>query len=297
MESMEFYGTIAAEINLCQWSFERDMGIFFGKKKGSEYDDDTFVIVGLGNPGAEYEKTRHNMGFRAIDALASDENIEVRRAKFHALIGQGRIAGHKVILVKPQTYMNRSGIAVRETAMYYNVPSCNVIVIYDDIDLPLTAIRIRKSGGAGTHNGMKSIVEQLGVKDFPRIRIGVGSQDSGEDLVDRVIGKVPKSEQELLDKTAEAAAKAAADIVRSGIEIAMNRHNFDPEAERKKKEKEERRQAEKARREEAARLAEEQKKAREEAEAAEEQKRAEEEAASDPQAAEGIVSEEAPENE
>ncbi len=271
------------------------MGIFFGKKKGSEYDDDTFVIVGLGNPGAEYEKTRHNMGFRAIDALASDENIEVRRAKFHALIGQGRIAGHKVILVKPQTYMNRSGIAVRETAMYYNVPSCNVIVIYDDIDLPLTAVRIRKSGGAGTHNGMKSVVEQLGVKDFPRIRIGVGSQDSGEDLVDRVIGKVPKSEQEL--KTAEAAAKAAADIVRSGIEIAMNRHNFDPEAERKKKEKEERRQAEKARREEAARLAEEQKKAREEAEAAEEQKRAEEEAASDPQAAEGIVSEEASENE
>ena len=279
------------------WSFKQDMGIFFGKKKGSEYDDDTFVIVGLGNPGAEYEKTRHNMGFRALDALASDENIEVRRAKFHALIGQGRIAGHKVILVKPQTYMNRSGSAVRETAMYYNVPSCNVIVIYDDIDLPLTAVRIRKSGGAGTHNGMKSVVEQLGVKDFPRIRIGVGSQDSGEDLVDRVIGKVPKSEQELLDKTAEAAAKAAADIVRSGIEIAMNRHNFDPEAERKKKEKEERRQAEKARREEAARLAEEQKKVREEAEAAEEQKRAEEEAASDPQAAEGTVSEEAPENE
>ena len=260
------------------------MGIFFGKKKGSEYDDDSFVIVGLGNPGAEYEKTRHNMGFRALDALASDENIEVRRAKFHALIGQGRIAGHKVILVKPQTYMNRSGIAVRETAMYYNVPSCNVIVIYDDIDLPLTAIRVRKSGGAGTHNGMKSVVEQLGVKDFPRIRIGVGAQDSGEDLVDRVIGKVPKSEQELLDKTADAAAKAAADIVRCGIEIAMNRHNYDPEAERKKKEKEERRQAEKARREEAARLA-------------EEQKKAEEEAASDPQAAEGIVSEEAPENE
>ena len=285
MESMEFYGTIAAEINLCQWSFGRDMGIFFGKKKGSEYDDDTFVIVGLGNPGAEYEKTRHNMGFRAIDALASDENIEVRRAKFHALIGQGRIAGHKVILVKPQTYMNRSGIAVRETAMYYNVPSCNVIVIYDDIDLPLTAVRIRKSGGAGTHNGMKSVVEQLGVKDFPRIRIGVGSQDSGEDLVDRVIGKVPKSEQELLDKTAEAAAKAAADIVRSGIEIAMNRHNFDPEAERKKKEKEERRQAEKARREEAARLAEEQKKAEEAAKLAEDQ------------AAEGIISEEAPKNE
>ena len=229
MESMEFYGTIAAEINLCQWSFGRDMGIFFGKKKGSEYDDDTFVIVGLGNPGAEYEKTRHNMGFRALDVLASDERIEIRRAKFHALIGQGKIAGHKVILVKPQTYMNRSGIAVREAAMYYNVPSCNVIVIYDDIDLPLTAIRVRKSGGAGTHNGMKSVVQQLGVKDFPRIRIGVGSQETGEDLVDRVIGKVPKAEQELLDKAAKAAADAAHDIVSLGIDMAMNRHNFTPE--------------------------------------------------------------------
>ena len=237
--------------NISEWSFARKMGILFGKKKGSEFDEDTFVIVGLGNPGAEYAKTRHNMGFRALDVLASDEQIEIKRAKFHALIGQGRIAGHKVILVKPQTYMNRSGIAVREAAMYYNVPSSNVIVIYDDIDLPVTAIRVRKSGGPGTHNGMKSVVEQLGVKDFPRIRIGVGSQDTGEDLVDRVIGKVPKSEQELLDRSAEAAAKAAAEIVRSGIEIAMNRHNYDPEAERKKKEKEEKRLAEKARRESA----------------------------------------------
>ena len=204
------------------------MGIFFGKKKGSEFDEDTYVIVGLGNPGAEYEKTRHNMGFRALDVLAADTGIDVRRAKFNALIGQGRIAGHKVILVKPQTYMNRSGLAVRQAAMYYNVPSCNVIVIYDDIDLPLSAIRVRKSGGAGTHNGMKSVVQQLGVKDFPRIRIGVGAQDSDEDLVDRVIGKVPKAEQALLDQAAAAAAKAAEDIVRSGIDIAMNRHNYTP---------------------------------------------------------------------
>ena len=205
------------------------MGILFNRKKSSEFDDNTYVIVGLGNPGSEYEKTRHNMGFRALDVLASDERIEIRRAKFHALIGQGKIAEHKVILVKPQTYMNRSGIAVREAAMYYNVPSCNVIVIYDDIDLPLTAIRVRKSGGAGTHNGMKSVVQQLGVKDFPRIRIGVGSQETGEDLVDRVIGKVPKAEQELLDKAAKAAADAAHDIVSLGIDMAMNRHNFTPE--------------------------------------------------------------------
>ena len=218
------------------------MGILFNRKKGSGFDDDTFVIVGLGNPGAEYEKTRHNMGFRALDVLASDTGIDIRRAKFHALIGQGRIAGHKVILVKPQTYMNRSGIAVREAAMYYNVPSCNVIVIYDDIDLPLSAIRVRKSGGAGTHNGMKSVVQQLGVKDFPRIRIGVGAQDADEDLVDRVIGKVPKSEQILLDQAAEKAAKAAEDIVRSGIDIAMNRHNYSPAASAKKEKKQEHRE-------------------------------------------------------
>lgn len=210
------------------------MGIFFKKKSGSGYDEDTYVIVGLGNPGSEYEKTRHNMGFRAIDVLASDAGIDIRRAKFHALIGQGMVAGHKVILVKPQTYMNNSGIAVRETAMYYNVPSCNVIVIYDDIDLPLTAIRVRKSGGAGTHNGMKSVVQQLGVKEFPRIRIGVGAASGGEDLVDRVIGKVPKEEQAQLDKAAEAAARAAEDIIREGIEKAMSKHNYSPEDEEKK---------------------------------------------------------------
>ena len=205
------------------------MGLLFGKNKGSGFDDDTFVVVGLGNPGKEYEKTRHNMGYRAVDALASDAGIDIRRSKFHAIIGQGRIAGRKVILVKPETYMNRSGISVREAAMYYNVPSSNVIVIYDDIDLPLSAIRVRKSGGAGTHNGMKSVVEQLGTKDFARIRIGVGAASGGEDLVDRVIGKGPKEEQTQLDQAAAAAAAAAADIVRSGIDIAMNRHNYTPE--------------------------------------------------------------------
>lgn len=239
-----------------------DMGIFFkSKNNGSGYDEDTYVIVGLGNPGSEYEKTRHNMGFRALDVLASDAGIDVRRAKFHALIGQGKIAGHKVILVKPQTYMNNSGIAVREAAMYYNVPSCNVIVIYDDIDLPLTAIRLRKSGGAGTHNGMKSVVAQLGVKDFPRIRIGVGAASGNEDLIDRVIGKVPKEEQAALDQAAAAAARAAEDIIRLGIEKAMSVHNFSPEDEEKKRRKAEAREERKRQREEQRRLEEEKKQA------------------------------------
>lgn len=196
-----------------------------GGKFGGEFADDTYVIIGLGNPGAEYEKTRHNMGWRALDVLSSDAGIEIRRSRFHSLIGQGRIGGKKVILVKPQTYMNNSGIAAREAAMYYNVPSSNVIVIYDDIDLPVAGIRVRKGGGPGTHNGMKSVVQQLGVKDFPRIRIGVGSAESGEDLIDRVIGKVPKAEQELLDKAAAEAAAAAEDIIRLGIDKAMNLHN------------------------------------------------------------------------
>lgn len=201
------------------------MGLFRKEKSGPGFAADTYVIAGLGNPGKEYEDTRHNMGYKAIDVLSSNENIEIRKNKFHSLIGQGRIAGKKAILVKPETYMNRSGIAVRESAMYFNVPSQNLIVIYDDIDLPAGSIRIRKSGGAGTHNGMKSVVGQLGTKDFVRIRIGVGAAEAGEDLVDRVIGKVPKAEQELLQKAAAEAADAVVDILTSGVDIAMNKHN------------------------------------------------------------------------
>ena len=204
---------------------------FFRKRKANKATasvgraKDTYVIIGLGNPGEEYAKTRHNMGYRALDFLASNSGIDVRKSKFHSLIGQGRLSGKKVVLVKPVTYMNKSGIAVRECAMYFDVPSENVIVIYDDIDLPLGSIRIRKAGGPGTHNGMKSVVQELGTKDFARIRIGVGAASGDEDLVDRVIGKVPKEEQPILDKAAAEAAAAAEDIVARGIEKAMSRHN------------------------------------------------------------------------
>ena len=201
------------------------MGFFRRQKSEPGFAKDTYVIVGLGNPGKEYADTRHNMGYKAIDVLSSDENIEIRRNKFHSLIGQGRIAGNKVILVKPETYMNRSGIAVREAAMYFNVAPENLIVIYDDIDLPSGSIRIRKSGGAGTHNGMKSVIEQLGTKDFVRIRIGVGAAEAGEDLVNRVIGEVPAAERELLQKAAAEAAAAVKDIIAIGVDNAMNRHN------------------------------------------------------------------------
>ena len=201
------------------------MGLFRRSKDEPGFAEDTYVIAGLGNPGKEYEETRHNMGYKAIDVLSSDESIEVKRSKFHSLFGRGTIAGKKVILVKPETYMNRSGIAVREAAMYFDVAPQNLIVIYDDIDLPAGSIRIRKSGGAGTHNGMKSVVQELGTKDFIRIRIGVGAAESGEDLIDRVIGKVPEAEKKLLQKAAAEAADAARDIIAIGVDNAMNKHN------------------------------------------------------------------------
>ena len=206
------------------------MGFF--RRKKSNYAcpkvgraKDTYVIIGLGNPGEEYAKTRHNMGYRALDVLADSLGIEIRKSKFHSIIGQGRQAGKKIVLVKPETYMNKSGIAAREAAMYFDVPSENVIVIYDDVDIPLGAIRIRKAGGAGTHNGMKSVIAELGTQDFPRIRIGVGAAADGEDLIDRVIGKVPKEEQAELDKAAADAAVAAEDMLRLGTERAMSKHN------------------------------------------------------------------------
>lgn len=182
-----------------------------------------YIIAGLGNPGSKYENTRHNMGFKAIDAMASEYGIDVNRSKFKGLIGEGRIGTEKVILLKPQTYMNLSGQSVREIMNFYKIPEENLIVIYDDFDLPIGSIRVRKSGGPGTHNGMKSVVQELGSRKFPRVRVGIGSSDGS--TIQFVIGKVGKDEQQILNEAAEAAASAAADIIRIGIENAMNIHN------------------------------------------------------------------------
>lgn len=182
-----------------------------------------YIIAGLGNPGSKYENTRHNMGFKAIDVMASEFGIDVNRAKFKGLIGEGRIGSEKVILLKPQTYMNLSGQSVREIMNFYKIPEENLIVIYDDFDLPIGSIRVRKSGGPGTHNGMKSVVQELGSRKFPRVRVGIGSSDGS--TIQFVIGKVGKDEQQILNEAAEAAASAAADIIRIGIENAMNIHN------------------------------------------------------------------------
>ena len=183
-----------------------------------------YVIAGLGNPGKKYENTRHNMGFLVVDEFAAAHGFDVRRIKHKALIGEGRIAGEKVLLVKPQTYMNLSGESLREVMSYYDVPMENLIVIYDDMDLPTGTLRIRKKGSAGNHNGMKSVVYQLQSDEFPRMRIGIG-QVSGDEWKDYVTGQVSGDEAKVLADTIRNAADAVECIITEGIDIAMNKYN------------------------------------------------------------------------
>ncbi|MCI5534850.1 MAG: aminoacyl-tRNA hydrolase [Firmicutes bacterium] len=191
-----------------------------------------YIIVGLGNPGKKYENTRHNMGFIAVDLLAEKYGIKVDKIKFKALVGEGRIAGQKVLLVKPQTYMNLSGQSVMEVMNFYKEDIENLIVIYDDIDIPTGTIRLRKKGSAGTHNGMRNIVYLLQEDGFPRIRVGIGSE-SKVDLIHYVTSGVTKKEKDLLEDALTRAADAAACIVEKGIEKAMNEYNIRPKKEQK----------------------------------------------------------------
>ena len=182
------------------------------------------IIVGLGNPGRKYENTRHNLGFITLDQLAEKCQIKIERSKFKSLVGEGMIAGQKVLLVKPQTYMNNSGEAVREVMDFYKEDNSNLMVIYDDVDIPLGMVRIRSGGSGGTHNGMKSILSHLDGNDFPRIRIGIGGNIKG-DLVDYVIGGFTKAEVAPLEEACLKAVDAAICYIESGIDIAMNRYN------------------------------------------------------------------------
>ena len=184
-----------------------------------------YIIAGLGNPGKKYEETRHNMGFMAVDFLAEKYDIKVNKIRFRALTGEGRIAGQKVLLLKPQTYMNLSGESVRLALEYYKVNPQELIVIYDDIDIQAGMIRIRKKGSAGTHNGMRNILYHIQTEDFRRIRVGIGSGRK-EDMINYVTGSVPKNEITLLREAADKAACGAACIVEKGIEKAMNEYNI-----------------------------------------------------------------------
>lgn len=185
-----------------------------------------YIVAGLGNPGKEYVGTRHNMGFEAIDAAAAKYNISINREKFKGIYGEGRIAGEKVLFVKPLTFMNLSGECVRDFAEFYKVPSENIIVIYDDISLPTGKMRIRPKGSAGGHNGIKSIIYQLKTDVFPRIKIGVGApENSGYDLADYVLGRFSKKEVETLIPVAVNAAEALQTIIKDGCEKAMSAYN------------------------------------------------------------------------
>lgn len=193
-----------------------------------------YIIVGLGNPGKQYENTRHNMGFLAVDLLAEKYNIDVNKIKFKALVGEGRIAGQKVLLVKPQTYMNLSGEAVRQAMDFYKIDPEELIVIYDDIDIPTGTFRIRKKGSPGTHNGMRNIFQHIQTNDFPRIRVGIGSGKK-DNLAGYVTGGISKSEQEILADVLKNSADAAACIIEKGIDKAMNEYNVRPNKEKKEK--------------------------------------------------------------
>ena len=184
-----------------------------------------YIIIGLGNPEPEYSNTRHNMGFDVINKLAKKNDISLNRTKFNAIYGTGIINGEKVVLIKPQTYMNNSGEAVKEFINFYKEPLENIIVIYDDMDTDIGSIRVRAKGGPGSHNGMKSIISNLNSKDFSRIRVGIGRPQNEFDRIDYVIGKIDNEEFIRLQEGQDLAVKAIEYWIKNGIDNTMNVYN------------------------------------------------------------------------
>lgn len=184
-----------------------------------------YLIIGLGNPEEEYSKTRHNMGFDTINKIASKFNISLNKKKFDAIYGDAIINGEKIILVKPQTYMNLSGISVKQFINFYKVSMDEIVVIYDDMDIDKGIIKIRKKGGPGNHNGMKSIEKEIATQNFARIRIGIGTPKYKDDKVNYVIGNVSEEEYKILEQGIQNAASAVEDILKNGIDHAMNTYN------------------------------------------------------------------------
>lgn len=190
-----------------------------------------YLIAGLGNPTKEYDKTRHNVGFSVIDVLADRYRIDISEKKHKALCGRGVIEGQKVLLLKPQTFMNLSGESIRAAADYYKIEPEEMIVIYDDISLEPGQLRIRLKGSAGGHNGIKNIIANLGTQDFPRIKVGVGAKPPRMDLADYVLSRFGAGEQKLMEEAFGEAAEAAVMMMTDGAERAMNHFNAKKKAE------------------------------------------------------------------
>lgn len=185
-----------------------------------------YIIAGLGNPGSKYAHTRHNVGFDTVEYLADYYGIDIETKKFQALVGQGVIEGNKVLLVKPQTYMNLSGESLRELVNFYKIdPEEELIVIYDDISLNPGQLRLRGKGSAGGHNGIKNIIQQLGTQTFKRIKVGVGEKPEGYDLADYVLGRFHGEEKAIMEDARKRAAKAAVMMMNEGLQAAMNEYN------------------------------------------------------------------------
>ena len=190
-----------------------------------------YLIAGLGNPTKEYDKTRHNVGFSVIDVLADRYRIDISEKKHKALCGRGVIEGQKVLLLKPQTFMNLSGESIRAAADYYKIEPEEMFVIYDDISLDPGQLRIRLKGSAGGHNGIKNIIANLGTQDFPRIKVGVGAKPPRMDLADYVLSRFGAGEQKLMEEAFGEAAEAAVMMMTDGAERAMNHFNAKKKAE------------------------------------------------------------------
>ncbi|NCB62043.1 MAG: aminoacyl-tRNA hydrolase [Clostridia bacterium] len=198
--------------------------MLFGKNRNSGGVE--WLVVCLGNIGAEYDNTRHNIGFMVADEIAERKNIPIQRLKFRALTNTCELGGAKVLLMKPTTYMNLSGDAAREAANFYKIPPEKVIVVSDDVSLPVGKLRLRKSGSAGGHNGLKSLIAQLGSDQFPRVRVGVGEKPHPDyDLADWVLGKFVGDDKKAAAEAVKKAADAVESVIRDGMDRAMNRFN------------------------------------------------------------------------
>jgi PTH1 family peptidyl-tRNA hydrolase len=184
-----------------------------------------YLIVGLGNPGQEYENTRHNLGFRVINEIASRLGLKSLKAKHQSFLGEGTIAGHKVLLAEPQTFMNNSGPAVKGLLSWYKIELKKLIVVYDDVDLEVGQIRVRERGSAGGHHGIESVIASLGTAEFARVRIGIGRESLTGDVSDYVLQNIPPAQREPLETAIVTAAEAAESIVADGLAAAMNKFN------------------------------------------------------------------------